>query len=149
MTSRLLVAASCAGAIAVLAAPATAAPKQIKQTYAVELPVPFPVMEGMADFNGCWNGEEGLSKHTRAITLPSTGLFKADVRYTGDWDLYLFDSKGTLLVASETIETGNTSEASEKVSWKKAKKGQRVNLVVCNWSGLKDATVTYTFTYSR
>lgn len=149
MNARLLCLAVSAGTLAALAAPVTAAPKTMKQTYDVSLPVPFPVMEGMADFNGCWNGEEGASKHTREITLPAPGLFKAQVGYTGDWDLYLFDSKGTMLAASETVETGNTGPATEKVSWKKAKKGQKVNLVVCNWSGLKDATVTYTHTYGK
>ena len=148
MNARLLCAAACAGTL-VLTAPAIAAPKTIKQTYAVSLPVPFPVMEGMADFNGCWNGQEDVSKDTREITLPAPGLFKAEVGYTGDWDMYLFDSKGTMLAASENIETGNTGPGTEKVSWKKAKKGQKVSLVVCNWSGLKDANVTYTFTYSK
>ena len=149
MNARLLAAALTAGTIAALAVPADAAPKTIKQTYAVSLPVPFPVMEGMADFNGCWNGEEGVSKHTRVITLPAPGLFKAQVSYSGDWDLYLFDAKGTMLTAAETTETGNVDPAVEKISWKKAKKGQKVSLVACNWSGLKDASVTYTFTYGK
>lgn len=146
MTARLLTAALAATA-ALVAAPVDA--KGPGETYKVELPVPFPVMEGMADFNGCWNGEEGLSKHTKAIKLPATGLFKAQVGYTGDWDLYLFDTKGTMLVAAETIETGNVSPAVEKISWKKAKKGQKVNLVACNWSGLKDGTVTWSLTPTR
>jgi hypothetical protein len=149
MNARLLTAVAAAAAVATIAAPAHAA-KTIKQTYAVSLPAPFPVMEGMGDFNGCWNGQEGASKNTKTITLPSTGLFKAQVDYTGDWDLYLFDAaKGTMLTASETTETGNTGPATERITFKKAKKGQKVNLVACNWSGLKDATVSYTFTYGK
>jgi hypothetical protein len=148
MNARLL-AAACAGtvAVAVAVAPAAAAPKTMKQSYDVELPVPFPVMEGMADFNGCWNGQEGLSKHSKEITLPAPGLFKAQVTYTGDWDLYLFDTKGTMLAAAETVEAGNTSQSTEKLSWKKAKKGQKVVLVACNWGGLKDGVVSYSHTY--
>ncbi len=152
MTVRLLAAVAATAACAVLAAPADAAPKTktIKETYPVSLPVPFPVMEGMADFNGCWNGQEGVSKNTKTITLPGSGLFKATVDYTGDWDLYLFDTaKGTMLAAAETTETGNTGAAQEKIAWKKAKKGMKVDLVACNWSGLKDATVSYTFTYTK
>ena len=149
MNARLLCAAACAGTIAAVAAPATAAPKTVKQTYAVMLPVPFPVTEGIGDFNGCWNGQEGVSKNTKEITLPAPGVFKAQVSYSGDWDLYLFDSKGTMLTAAETDESGNTGAAVEKITWKKAKKGQKVSLVVCNWAGLKDASVTYTHTYGK
>lgn len=145
MNARLLAATLAAvAAVAGSALPADAKPAG--ETYSVQLPVPFPVMEGMAHFHGCWNGEEGVSKHTKAIKLPSVGLFKAQVSYTGDWDLYLFDTKGTILAAAETVETGNVNPAVEKISWKKAKKGQTVNLVVCNWSGLKDATVSWTLT---
>ena len=150
MTVRLLTAAVTAVAAAgVLAAPADAAPKTIKQSYDVSLPVPFPVLEGMADFNGCWNGEEGASRHTRTITLPATGVFKAQVDYNGDWDLYLFDAKGAMLAASENDDSGSIDPATEKFTWKRAKKGQKVDLVVCNWAGLKDAKVSYTFTYGK
>lgn len=151
MNTRLLAATVTAFA-ATLApiGPADAATKTVKGSYSVELPVPFPVMEGMGDFYGCIDGQEGVSRSTRTITLPAPGLFKAQVSYTGDWDLYLLDTRsGTILAAAETSETGNVDPAVEKVSWKKAKKGQKVDLVVCNWSGLKDATVSWTHTYSK
>ncbi|HEV2890517.1 MAG TPA: hypothetical protein VGX28_09080 [Frankiaceae bacterium] len=150
MNARLVAIVAAAGAVAVSAVPASAAPKTIKQTYAVEAPVPFPVMEDQPPtMYGCIDGQEGLSKVTREITLPAPGLFKAEVTYTGDWDLYLMDTNGAILASSETVETGNVNPSSEKLSWKKAKKGQKVNLVVCNWMGLKDATVTYTHTYAK
>lgn len=152
MNVRLLATAVAAtAACGALAAPADAArTRTMKETYAVSAPVPFPMTEDIPGMHGCWNGQEGASKHTKTLTLPAPGLFKAQVAYTGDWDLYLFDAaKGVILAAAETSETGNTAAAVEKLAWKKAKKGQKVELVACNWSGLKDATVNYTFTYTK
>lgn len=151
MNVRLLATLVAAGAVAVTAMPADAAPKTMKQTYAVSAPVPMPVMEGTPPGSyGCIDGEEGLSKVSRTITLPDSGMFKAEVAYTGDWDLYLFDAaKGNILAAAETVETGNVGPATEKLAWKKGKKGQKVTLTACNWSGLKDATVSYAYTYGR
>lgn len=149
MNARLLATAVACGAIAVTAVPADAAPKTMKDSYAVTAPVPFPVTEDVPGMHGCHNGQESLTKNSRAITLPDAGLFKAEVAYTGDWDLYLFDAKGSILAAAETSETGNTSAATEKITWKKGKKGQKVTLVACNWMGLSDATVSYTYTYGR
>lgn len=149
MNARLLATAVVAGAVAVAAAPAGAKPKVITQTYDVTEPVPFPMTTDVPGQDGCWNGQEGVTKNTKTLTFPAEGLFKAEVHYSGDWDLYLFDSKGNKAVAAETSETGNTGPAVEKVSYKKIKKGQKYTLVVCNWSGLPNATVTYTFTYGK
>ena len=150
MNARLLAAVVAAGAVAATALPAGAAPKTIKTSYAVSLPVPFPVMEDQPPtMYGCIDGEEGLSKSSREFTLPDVGTLKAEVAYTGDWDLYLLDSKGAIVAAAETIETGNTSPATEKITWKKGKKGQKVTLVACNWLGLKDGNVTYSYTYGK
>lgn len=148
MNTRLLTAVAAVAALAA-ASPAVAAPKQIKQTYDVQLPVPFPVTEDVPDMYGCNDGQEGASKNTRHITLPSTGMFTAKADFEGDWDLYLFDSKGSLVAQSEADQSGSVAPGVEKLTWKKAKKGSKVSLVVCNWLGLPDGTVSYTFTYSR
>lgn len=149
MNARLLTAVAAAGAVA-LAAPAGAAPKKINQTYDVTLPVPFPADESMPDMTGCINGQEAATKHTRAITLPAAGVFTAKVDFEGDWDMYLLDSKGSTLAAAENFQpTGSVASHQEKLTWKKAKKGQKVSLIVCNWLGLPEATVNYTFTYGK
>ena len=149
MNARLLLTAVAAGAVAVTAVPASAAPaKTMKETYTVSAPVPFPVMEDTPPtMYGCIDGQEGVSKVSKTITLPAPGQFKAELGYTGDWDLYLLDTTGKILAASETTETGNTSAGTERIAWKKAKKGQKVTIVACNWMGLKDATVSYTHVY--
>ena len=149
MNARLLATAVVAGAVVVAAAPADAKPKVITQTYDVTEPVPFPMTTDVPGQDGCWNGQEGMSKNTRTLTFPADGVLKAEVHYSGDWDLYVFDSKGAKAAAAENDETGNTGPAVEKFTFKKAKKGQKYTLVACNWLGLPNATVTYTFTYGK
>jgi hypothetical protein len=150
MNARLLATLVVVGTVAVSAGPASAATKTIKDTYTVSAPVPFPVTEDTPPtMYGCIDGQEGLSKASKDFTLPAAGTMKVEVAYTGDWDLYVLDSaKGTILAAAETTETGNTAASTEKITWKKGKKGQKVTVVACNWMGLKDATITYAYTYT-
>ena len=149
MNARLLTAVAAAGAVA-LAVPAGAAPKKITKSYDVTLPVPFPVDESVPDMTGCINGQETATRNTTVITLPATGTLSVKVDFEGDWDLYLLDSKGSTVAASENFQpTGSVDPAQEKLTWKKAKKGQQVSIVVCNWLGLPDATVSYTLTYAK
>ena len=54
-----------------------------------------------------------------------------------------------MVAQSEADQSGSVAAGVEKLTWRKAKKGAKVSLVACNWAGLPDATVTYTFTYSR
>ena len=128
--------------------PANAAPKPISETYAVVAPVPFPMTTDVPNMDGCWNGEETLSKNSKPLTFTTPGSFTAELTYMGDWDLYLFDAKGAKAAASETTEEGNAGvmPGKEKVVFKKIKPGAEYTLVACNWLGQKDATVTYTFT---
>lgn len=151
MNVRLFLALTATGAaLAVAAAPAGAAPKQVKVSYPVTEPVPYPMLEEVPNGNGCWQGPEGQTKNTRDITLPAKGVFVASLAYSGDWDLYLFDAKGNVLAASENDDTAATGGAgTEKLTYKKSAKGQKVSLVACNWLGLPQATVTYTFTYAK
>ena len=126
--------------------PAAALPKDEQETYAVVAPVPFPMTSDVPTFDGCWNGQEGLSKHTRPLSFATAGTLTAQVDYLGDWDLLLFDEKGAKAAASETTDlAGPTAAGKEKIAVKKIKPGAKYTLVACNWAGQKDATVTYTF----
>jgi hypothetical protein len=153
MNARLLSVLAAATALAAVAAPAASAapkkPKQVKASWTVSLPVPFPMSEDVPTGNGCWQGQETATKNSREITLPANGVFQGQVSYTGDWDLYLFDAAGTMLAAAESDETGNTGPGTEKLTFKKGIKGKKVTLVACNWMGLKDATVSYVYTYAK
>ena len=133
---------------AATALPADAAPKEQRETYQVTAPVPFPVSTTVPTYDGCWQGQEGLTRNTKPLTFPTTGSLTAEVAYEGDWDLYLFDAKGAKAAAAETWEVANGGVVAgkEKIAFKKIKPGAKYTLVVCNWLGQADATVTYVFT---
>lgn len=153
MNARLLSMLAAVTALAAAAAPAASAapkkPKQVKASWTVSLPVPFPMSEDIPTGHGCHQGAESATKNSREITLPANGVFQGQVNYSGDWDLYLFDASGSIIAASETDETGSTGAGTEKLTFKKGVKGKKVTLVACNWAGLKDATVSYVFTYAK
>jgi hypothetical protein len=124
------------------AAPAGAAPKTMKATYSVTEPVPYPSQTG-----GCNEGVEDVNKDSHAITLPNKGVLVVKMTFTGDWDLYLQNAAGDVVASSEGDNTGNTDGATEKLTYKKGTKGQKLTIVACNWAGLTDATVSYVHTY--
>ena len=132
-------------AVLALAGTADAKPKPVTQSYNVVAPVPFPMTTDVPGMYGCIDGEEGLSKNTRRVKLPFNGSLVVQVTYSGDWDLYVLDTKGKMIGAAETTETANTGPAKEKLTVKKATKGS-VDIVACNWAGMKDATVKWTLT---
>ncbi len=141
---------AAAGAVLAGSLPASAAPKEEKETYSVTAPVPFPVTNATPPLDGCWNGQETLTKNTRALTFATAGSLSAQVDYFGDWDLLLFDDKGAKAAALETTDAGTPATANkEKLAFKKIKAGAKYTLVVCNWLGQPDATVTYTFTPAK
>ncbi|MDQ1712256.1 MAG: hypothetical protein QOE45_1706 [Frankiaceae bacterium] len=150
MNVRLLATVCAAGALAAAAAPANAAaPKTIKKSYALSLPVPYPATEDVPNQYGCNNGPEGQTKNTTSVTFPSAGTLVVTVDFTGDWDLYLLDSKGAMVGRSEGDSTGAPKAAQEKITYKKIKKSTKYAILACNWLGEKDATVKYTFTYAK
>jgi hypothetical protein len=149
MNVRLLATLCAAGALAAAAAPADAAPKTIKKSYVLMLPVPYPATTDVPNQYGCNDGPEGVSRNTTGVTFPSAGTLVATVDYTGDWDLYLLDAGGNRIAESESDEAGSTGPGTEKITYKKIKKGAKYSIVACNWLGLKDATVKYTFTYAK
>ena len=134
--------------VAAAALPAGAAPKETRETYTVTAPVPFPVNTAVPTYDGCWQGQETLTRNTKPLTFAKAGSFTAEVTYDGDWDLYLFDAKGNKAAAAETPEETNAGvlPVKEKISFKKIKPGAKYTLVVCNWLGQAEATVTYVYT---
>ena len=146
LARRIAVLAALAAAACAL--PADAAPKEERETYDVTAPVPFPVNTSVPTYDGCWQGQETLTRNTRPLTFSTAGSFTAELTYDGDWDLYLFDAKGAKAAAAETPEETNAGvlPGKEKISFKKIKPGAKYTLVVCNWLGRADATVSYVFT---
>ncbi len=147
MHLRRLAFIAAAGVAFAVTVPASAAPKPQTETYTVTAPVPFPVNTSVPTYDGCWQGQETLTKNTKPLTFTTAGTFTAELTYLGDWDLYLFDSKGAKAAAAETAEEGNAAvmPGKEKIAFKKIKPGAKYTLVVCNWLGQREAKVTYTF----
>ena len=150
MNVRRLAVLAAAGTALVSVLPASALPKSEQETYAVVAPVPFPMVSDVPTMDGCWNGQESLSKNTRSLSFATAGTITAQVDYLGDWDLLLFDDKGAKAAAAETTDSGDLTTANkEKIAFKKIKAGAKYTLVACNWIGQKDATVSYTFTPAK
>ena len=134
------------GLLAVAAAPALAAPpKPVTTTYDATAPVPYPTSQAGLS-HGCEEGTEDVSKHTETFTLPSAGTLVLELTgYTLDWDLILLDAKGKLITES----AGDEAVTKEKITWKKGKKGQAVQIVACNWTGGPTAQGKITFTPAK
>ena len=133
-------------AVGVLALPADAKPKPKPVTQSWEVTaVPFP-MEAAASH--CKEGVEGVTRGTRAVTLPGRGSLVAELTgFHGDWVLEVYDAKGRMVGQGySALNPGSTGKA--KVTFKKGLKGQKLSIAACNFTGGPTATAKYTFTYA-
>lgn len=137
---KLIAAVSIAGLLMSLAAaPALAGKKKtVTEDWTATNPVPFPGMDA-----GC-GGQETLSRSTHPFTAPGTGSLNVTMdNFQVDWDLYVYDSAGNLLAASE----GDSAATTEQIVGLKLKKAQEVGIVLCNWSGGPTADGHLVYTY--
>ena len=146
MSRRLVACAAAVTALGLVVVPAHAAPKKrtITQTYSVTLP---PDPTGNVGTDGCAGFLPG-AQDRHAVTVPAKGTLKVHLSGedpTGagllDWDLALLDADGT--TRSQSASAGGEEEVFDKF-----KRKQKVLIQACNLSGLPNATVTWTFTYS-
>lgn len=95
---------------------------------------------------GCTAGQEGVHKVTTPLHIPGKGKLSADLKgFTGDWDLYVLDKKGRVLVESANDQTAG-APMEEKVALK-IKKMTDVAIVACNWAGTPQAELHYKAVY--
>lgn len=124
---------------AAVVAPAYAAKKKtVTEEWTATNPVPFPGQDA-----GC-TGQETLSKTSHPFTAPGTGTLDVSMdNFVGDWDLYVYDTDGNILGASE----GDTAATVERIAGLRLRKKTEVNVVLCNWSGgpTADAHLTYVY----
>ena len=137
-----------------MVAPASAAKKKKKAklvTHTLEdsidvtlLPLPKRAVE--TEYPGCLNGVEGVHKHSHPFSAPGTGKMVLDTKgFTGDWDAYIY--KGALQMgASENEQIVDQAPAEEEVIVT-LKKGDKVDLIICNWAGAPQATLHYKYTW--
>lgn len=139
MRKTLIVLTAVALAAAALTAPAFAGKKK-KGTFAAEA-IPYP---GPAGCNGADGGTEGVNQISEPFKAPSGGLLTVEmVDFQGDWDLFVNDSDGSMIVSSvESQLTG--SPPTEEVSVV-LRKNDEVLMAPCNFLGGPNATVNWTF----
>lgn len=137
-------------AVGMLAAPGVAGGKKKKERDTIALTaVPFPNYSSHTNTAepGCVAGEEGVHKTTTPLHVPGPGKLTADLTFSGDWDLYVFDKKGVALASSENdqIQDGAPMEEAVKVSFKKM---ADISVVACNWAGAPQGELTYKLVYT-
>jgi hypothetical protein len=151
-TCAALVAVAALSAVPAGAATKKAKPKPIRGSYHLTTN-PNPTMEGTDELPGADSCNDvvpvGVDNHP--FTIPAAGTLQVVLQGADpsggaapvgpDWDLYLIDSDGSVLDAS------NGGGAHEE-TLDKFKKKQNVTIQVCNLLGSPDATVSYTFTYA-
>ena len=140
------VAAAVAGLAVAVASPAAAHHRRpITETYQVTAPVPYP-----GDFRSqehCAVGVEGLTRDTRALTLPDRGVLEVELTgFVGGWVIELYDVHGRMLEQGAKWEPTNPAPM-RKLSYLNTKPGQHVRIAACNVEGTPRATVSYTFTF--
>jgi hypothetical protein len=151
---RLLPVVALGAGIAVLAAPAMAAPKPITKAFSVSIPVPGGAISDPTGTTACAAVTEAPSSvHREAFKAPAAGTLKVEVTgFVGDWDLALNDGKGKRLAegdnATVTPTSMSTGSLVEKLTYKVKKAGDLV-IVVCNFAGGPTGNGKYTFTPAK
>ena len=132
-------------------APADAAPKKkkpISKTYELTM-APMP---DASEASGCESAvrADGRFLDVEEIKVTGAGLLSVKItKFTGDWDMSVYNSAGSAVSEGSGTSTPNTSTAEMVETLKyKSKKAQTLYLRVCNFLGSPTATVTYTYTYN-
>jgi hypothetical protein len=144
--------AVAAVALASAVAPASAAvrrPKPITGSYSLTLAPDPDATEAV----GCEGKarQQGVNVDTRAIKVAGPGTLVVKVTgFSGDWDTAVASGSGSRVAEGGGTSTGDGAPATAAVETLKYKnkKAQTLNLIVCNFLGSPNATVSYTFTYS-
>lgn len=119
--------------------------KSKKGTFTADNLIPYPGPNGC---NGADGGTEDVNYVAEPFKASSNGLLTVTmVDFQGDWDLFLNDSDGGMLVSSTESQLTGTP-AQEEVSFALSK-GTEVLMTPCNWVGGPSATVNWVFTASK
>jgi hypothetical protein len=149
MTKKLLTGMLVLGLLGITPFSTAAPRKTIRKSYAVEA-LPFPFAQGIRNGTwGCLAGEEGLQKVSRPFKAPWSGRLTATIdEFTGEWDLYLTDHRGSIMTSSNGGISDLQLGAQNTLTFDLAA-GQKVNLVACNYAGGHTARVSYEFEYLK
>ncbi len=149
MRTRTVAAASLAAVLAAGSlAPALAAPtkpKPVSKQYTATAFPPDPSHVVITE--GICNTTNPTSQHNEPFTVPFVGVLKVDMTgFQGDWDLALYS--GSSLVASSAQDITDAPDRPESITVKLKKKGQKLSIRACNFSGGPTANVKYVHTPS-
>ena len=137
-------------AVGMVAGPSAAGAKKKKIEDNVSLTAaPFPNLSSATGTPtpGCTAGEEGVHKITTPLHVPGAGKLTADLAFTGDWDLYVFDKKN-LVIGSSALDQTQGAPMEEALSLK-FKKMADITIVACNWAGAPTAELHYKLIYTE
>lgn len=144
MRKALLLITVLALAAASIAAPAYAG-KSKKGSFTAEGMIPFPGPDGC---NAADGGTEGLNLVNEPFKAPANGLLTVTMTdFVGDWDLFVNDSDGGMIVSSTGSQL--TGEAAQEEASIAISKGMQVLMTPCNYAGGPDATVNWVFTAGK
>jgi hypothetical protein len=122
------------------AAPASAG-KSKKGSFTADNMVPFPHPDGCNIGSGSM---EGVNYVAEPFKAPSDGVLTVTMSgFDGDWDLFVNDSSGSLILASSESQLQG-APATEEVAFALTK-GSKVLMTPCNWVGGPSATVDWKF----
>ena len=131
-----------AGALSpALAAPAK--PKPVSKSYVATAFPPDPSHVALTE--GICNTTNPTSQHNEPFTVPFPGVIKIDMTgFQGDWDLAVY--AGASLLASSAQGLTDPINRPESITLKLKKKGQKIQIRACNFSGGPTANVKYVHT---
>lgn len=136
-----------------LAAPAGAAPKQIKKSFDVLIPVPLRGYLSMSEPVQCAPGGPGSfgSSHWEPFRAPAAGTLQVEVTgFAGDWDVVLFVAGDRVAEGGPTRTPTQMSDGSvvERLTYRFTKRGEG-EIKICNFAGSPSGKGKYVFTYAR
>lgn len=98
---------------------------------------------------GCTAGQEGVHRHTHPFETPGAGTLTLSMSgFTGDWDLYVFNSDGVAIARSDNEQAGPAMAPAEEQIEMPMGKGETYDLVICNWAGAPQASASLKYVYT-
>ena len=155
-SARLIPALAVGTGLAVLVAPATAAPKKpITKSFDLTMPVPLAgtAQDPTAAVACGGAANPPSSTQLEKFKAPAAGVLKVEMTgYYGDWDFTVRDAKGKTLSHSDNASVTPTSMSTGNIPEKatvKIKKAGEIQMLFCNFLGGPTGKGKYTFTFAK
>jgi hypothetical protein len=129
--------------VSVGALPASAAKKKTVTEEWEVTAAPFPGAEDHTNpATEC--GTEGVNYAIHTFKTPGRGTLEAAITFEGEWDLYVTDSKGTLLASSVQFMAGSEERVTVRLPAR-----AEVKIYACNFLGGPTASGELKYVYRR